>query len=154
MFAHGSTSFVDGACSVRAHKIARAPSRPCGGSSEGSIGLSVSGRKSCNLRLEYRPQGMTREDSDVCSPYDPENVRTWPYRVLVLIVRPGQRLTYIRGARCAEYSQCRMSKVLALPGVSNSRSASFSLSQKLSAPSMCPPLYSYSNRQSMITLLS
>ena len=44
--------------------------------------------------------------------------------------------SYMSGARWAEYSQCKISRVLALEGASKSRSASFSLSQKLSAPSM------------------
>lgn len=75
-----------------------------------------------------------------------------------MIISPDRdvdvRKAYIRGARCAEYSQWNISSVFGDGFLSNSSSANCSFSQKFLAPSMCPPSYSYSNRQSMITVLS
>lgn len=77
-----------------------------------------------------------------------------PECVSVEDMEMSRQCAYISGARCAEYSQWRMSRVLLLVGAEKRRSANCSLSQKFKAPSMCPPLYSYSKRQSMMAFSS
>ena len=58
--------------------------------------------------------------------------------------------THMIGARCAEYSQWNITSVFSRGGDSKSCVARRSLSLTFMAPSIWPPSYSYSNRQSIM----
>lgn len=149
---------VGAACSCPARMRARVPSHPFEGNFEGSNDACVI-RRSCCIRPEgCKLPGRKARGNGLRSPPCLSVGQTSPYVTrqfraqntsFWFLHKKGN--AYMSGARCAEYSQWKINNVLAESCPPNKSFTSASLSQKLSAPSIWPPSYSYSKRQSMIT---